>query len=201
MRSRVWNQRGTSLIELLVSTLFVSILTAISYSFARAALMSAQVQQVKSEAQEVTVIALDVMTRELRMAGFNAAGVPLAALRAAARDRVEVVADLNGDGDTADSNERVTYLYNAEKQQLMRATGGGSPQPMVRNVPPEGFRISYFDAAGTEIPPGTDGMAAEQLRRVHRIDVALHVRLSNPDPNVAAPLTSTVSNSVCLRNQ
>ena len=64
-----------------------------------------------------------------------------------------------------------------------------------------GFQLTYFDAAGGEIPAGLAGMTNAQLNQVHRIDLALQVELANPDPNVAAPLRSAVSSSVCLRNQ
>lgn len=201
MRSSGPSERGASLVELLVSTVFVSIMMAISYSFARAALVTARVQAIKSDAQEATVMALDIMAHELRTAGFSAAGVTLAPLRAAAPDRVDVVSDLNGDGDTADSNERIVYSYNDEAHELRRATGGGGPQPFIRNVAPTGFHFSYFDAAGIEISSGSTGMAPAQLNRVHRIDMALQVEVANPDPNAATPLRSTVSSSVCLRNQ
>jgi len=201
MKRGAAHQRGVSLVELLVSTLFVSILMAISYTFTRAVLTTSRVQAIKSDAQEATVMALDIMAHELRMAGFSAAGAPLPPLRAAAPDRIDVVCDLNGDGDTADSNERVAYSYDDATHELRRATGGASPQPFIRNVAPSGFHFSYFDAAGIEIPAGTAGMAAAQLGRVHRIDVALQVECTNPDPNVAAPLRSAVTSSICLRNQ
>lgn len=201
MTSGGTQQHGASLVEVLVSTVFVSILMAISYSFARAALMATRVQAVKSDAQETTVMALDVMARELRMAGFSGAGATLQALRAAGPDRVEVAMDLTGDGDTDDSNERIAYSYDVDARQLRRATGGASPQPFIGNVAPSGFQLSYFDGAGAEIPTGSTGMTSEQLLRVHRIDVALQVQFPNPDPNVAAPLRAAVSTSVCLRNQ
>jgi type II secretory pathway component PulJ len=201
MRSRASRQDGSSLVELLVSTVFVSIMMAISYSFARAALMTARVQAIKSDAQEATVMALDIMAHELRMAGFSAAGTSLPPIRTAAPDRVDVVDDLNGDGDTADSNERITYSYDDEAHEVRRATAGGSPQPFVRNVAPMGFHLSYFDAAGIEIPTGSTGIAPTQLQHVHRIDVVLQVEFANPDPNVVAPLRSGMSTSICLRNQ
>ena len=201
MRPDRAQQRGASLVELLVSMVFVSILMAISYTFARAALMTTRVQAVKTDAQEATVMALDVMARELRMAGFSAAGAALQPLRTAAPDSVEVVTDLNGDGDTDDSNERIAYSFDDSLHQLRRATGGASPQPFIRNVAPMGFQLTYFDAAGVEIPAGLAGMTNAQLNQVHRIDLALQVELANPDPNVAAPLRSAVSSSVCLRNQ
>jgi hypothetical protein len=181
--------------------MFISILMAISYSFARAALMTSRVQAIKSDAQEATVMTLDVMVRELRMAGFSAAGVPLPPLRAAAPDRVDVVSDLNGDGDTTDSNERIAYSYDETAHQLKRATGGASPQPFVRNVAPMGFRFAYFDTAGAEITPGSAGMTAAELLRVHRIDLALRLEFTNPDPAATAPLRSAAFTSVCLRNQ
>jgi hypothetical protein len=194
------NRRGTSLVELLTATVFVSTLTAMSYTFARAALMSARMQEVKSEAQEVTAMTLDILTHDLRMAGFSAAGTPLTAVRVAESDYVEVASDFNGDGDTADSNELIAYSYNEEGHQLMRATGGGSPQPLARNVPADGVRFSFFDAHGTELV-GRRGMTAEERRRIHRIDVALRVQLAHPDPNARMPVTVAMSSSVCLRNQ
>jgi Tfp pilus assembly protein PilW len=201
MRSVVTQERGASLVELLVSTLFVSILMAISYSFARAALMTARLQAIKSDAQEVTVMALDIMTRELRMAGFSAAGTPLPPLRIAAPDRIEVATDFNGDGDTDDSNELIGYTFDDSTHQLKRATGGASPQPFVRNMAAAGFHFAYFDVDGAEIPAGATGLALAQLGRTHRIDMTLQVEFANPDPNSRTPLRSTVSGSVCLRNQ
>ncbi|MFQ5667199.1 MAG: PilW family protein [Candidatus Binatia bacterium] len=201
MRRACNRERGATLIELLSSTLLVSILMALSYSFARAALMSARLQETESEAQEVTVMALDMLVREIRMAGFSAAGARLTAVRTAGPDRVTVVTDLNGDGDTTDSNEVIAYGYSEEKHQLRRATGRGSPQPLVRDVPPDAVHFSFFDARGIEITPGEAGLTQAERARVHRIDILLRVELPNPDPTVAVPVTSTVSSSVCLRNQ
>ena len=198
---RAANQRGTSLVELLTSTLFVSILMAMSYGFARAALISARVQEVKSEAQEATVMALDVLTRELRMAGFSAAAQPLAGLLAANAQSVEVGSDLNGDGDLNDANEDIGYSYDPQQALLMRATGGASPQPFVHGVPRGGLHFSFFDAGGAEIPVPTGGLSAGDRLRVHRIDVLLQVELTNPEARATRPLTSTVSCSVGLRNQ
>lgn len=193
-------QRGSSLVELLASMFFVSTLMAMSYTFARAALMSVRVQEVKSEAQAATVMALDVMTRELRQAGFSATGRPLAAVLAAGPSQVAVATDFNGDGNSDDANELIAYSYDAAKQQLMRATGG-SPQPFVRNVPPGGARFTFFDAAGNPLQPNPDTLTSDERRRIHRIDIVLDVELTNPDPQSHTPLVSRVSTSVSLRNQ
>lgn len=189
---------GASLMELLTSMLFLSLVSALSYSFARAALMSARVQEAKSEVQEVTALAVDVLVRDVRMAGFSGAAVPLVGLRAAGRERIEVASDLNGDGDLADSNELIAYSYDAPGRQLMRATGGTSPQPLVRNV--SGLTFGFFDANGTEILPLADSLTAEQRGRVRRVDVQLSAELPNPEPLANRPLTSMVTASLQLRN-
>jgi hypothetical protein len=191
---------GSSLVELMISTMFLTIVMAISYSFARAAFFSVRAQDAKSDAQEVMLMAVDLLTRELRLAGFSAAGRPVEAVRIAAPQSVAVAADFDGDGATADPNELIAYSYNEEKQQLVRATGGASPQPLVRNVPPGGLRFTYFDAGGEDIP-ADGGLALEQRRRIHRIDVVLQVESPNADAAHGEPLVSTVSASICLRNQ
>ena len=194
-------QRGTTLVEVLTSSLFVSILVTMSLSFTRATLRSWRIQEAKSEAQEVTVMALDVMARDLRGAGFSAVAAPVMGVRSAGHDHIVVAADLNGDGDTADANEVIGYAYDAVKGELTRATGGASPQPFVLHVPPGGVQFSFFDATGNPLSTAARDLSAAECHRVHRIDMMLRVDIPNPNPDDATPLSSTVSSTVCLRNQ
>jgi hypothetical protein len=193
-----WNQAGASLAELLTVLLLLSIVSAMAYSFARAALQTAQLQEAKGELQEVALATIDLLARDVRMAGFSAAAAPLVGLRAAGRARIEVASDLNGNGDVADSNELIAYSYDAQDHQLMRATGGTSPQPVARNVADVWF--GFVDAGGAEIGPLGSGLSAEQRERVRRVDVQLALALPHPDPLVGRVLTATVSTSVQLRN-
>src|SRR5262245_17931318 len=124
------SEHGTSLAELLTSMLLLSTVSAISYSFARAAFVNARAQEAKSEAEEVAFATLDMLARDVRLAGFSAAAAPFQGLRVAAAERIEVACDLNGDGDVADSNELLAYSYDGSGRRLMRATGGTSPQPV-----------------------------------------------------------------------
>ena len=198
--NRVAASAGSSLVELMISTMFITVLMAMSYTFARAAFLSVKAQDAKSDTQELLLMATDLLTRDLRLAGFSASGQPLEAVRAATRERVQVAADFDGDGATDDPNELIAYSYSAEKHELMRATGGASPQPLVPNVPPGGLQFTFFDANGSEIP-GDGALATEQRRRIHRIDVVLQTELSNTDAAGREPPVSAVSTSICLRNQ
>jgi Tfp pilus assembly protein PilW len=199
MRGSGSNQSGTSLAELLTGMLFLSIVSAMSYSFARTAFLMAQLQESKGELQEVAVATLDLLVRDVRMAGFSAIGAPLVGLRVAGPDRIEVASDLNGDGDLADENELMAYSYDATNRQLMRATGGTSPQPVARNV--SGIQFAFFDAAGAELTPAAAGLSAAQCDRVRRVDVQLSVELPQPDPLTNRTLRSTVTTSLQLRNR
>lgn len=189
-----------SVIEVLAGTLCLSILLAMSYAFARSAFTSVRVQDAKADAQEGTLMAVDLLTRELRMAGYSATGAPITGVRGADPERVEVATDFDGDGDSDETNELVAFSYNAEKRQLVRSTGGASPQPFVRNVPPGGLRFAFFDADGAEMLSPAGGMSLAERRRIHRIDVVLRTE-SPADPAGASPAVSIVSTSICLRNQ
>jgi hypothetical protein len=197
---RVAASAGSSLIELMISTMFVTVLMAISYTFARAVFLSVQAQDAKSDAQELLLMATDMLARDLRLAGFSASGQPLEAVRAATRERVEVAADFDGDGASDDPDELIAYSYSVEKHELVRATGGASPQPLVPNVPPGGLQFTFFDANGSEIAGGL-ALSTEQRRRIHRIDVVLQIELPNTDAAGREPPVSGASTSICLRNQ
>ncbi len=192
-------RRGSSFVDLLISTLFVSILMAMSYGFVRAAFQNVRMQEAKSDAQEVALMAIDLMTRELRLAGFSATAQPLIAIRAADPQGIQVAADFDGDGQSDGANELVTYSYNEGRQQLVRGTGNASPQPLVRNIAPGGVSFAYFDAAGSAID-AAGGMSLDDRRRIRRIDVRLRTEVSDGEgPGYA--MASTLSTSVCLRNQ
>jgi Tfp pilus assembly protein PilW len=187
-------------VELLTGTLCFCLLMGMSYAFARSALTSARVQEAMSDAQEVTLMAVDLWTREVRMAGFSATGAPIDGVRVASQERVEVAADFNGDGNTDDPNELIAYGYNESKGELVRATGGASPQPLVRNVPSGGLEFRFFDAAGTEMRAGSGLLSADERRRIRRVDMRLRVALP-VEPVGGRAVVSTVSGSACLRNQ
>ena len=201
LRRDLGPQHGTSFVELLASTLLISLLMAMSYGFARSAFVSARVQEAKSDAQEVAFMAVDLLTREVRMAGFSAAGKPMVGVLVAAAEHVEVSSDFDGDGDSDEANELIAYSYNDTKHQLVRATGGASPQPLVPNVPPGGLHFSFFDASGAGIPIPGGGLPLEERRRIRRIDVVLRTQSADADLAGALPSISTLSSSICLRNQ
>ena len=190
---------GVTVVELLVGLGVLSILAGMLASFLHVTVVAARVLAARIDAQETASMTVDIVGRELRMAGFNAGGPPIAAVRDAAADRVEIAADFNGDGDVDDMNETVAYGHNGDRSQLMRATGGGSPQPWLRDVPAGSFRVTYRDVDGRLVPAGTS-LSAEQRQLIRRIDVELAVEVPHPAGSAWPPLRVAAASGVHLRN-
>lgn len=188
--------RGFTLAELLVAMAFASLLGTLVWSFARSAWLAAAAQQARSEAQDTAHLALSVITRDLRQAGFApgvTGPVPLARAEAA---RLAVRADLNGDGDSDDAGESAAYQEDAARRTLTRAQGAASAQPLADRLEAGSLRFAYHDGSGARIEPGSGGLAAEERARVRRVDVAF--ALLAPFANGAVRVA--VSASVELRN-
>jgi type II secretory pathway component PulJ len=187
-----------TLAEALTATIFVSWVSAMSYSFTRAALHNARAQEARRELEQAHVLAADILMRELRQAGFSAAGELLSGVRSASARHIEVAADLNGDGDVDDANERVSYRYDADKRCIMRATGGGSPQPFLRNVPEDGFRLQYADRDGQWL--GTGG-AVDAESRARIASIMIHLEVAGVPPDRSSLRPAQVELNVSLRNR
>src|SRR5262245_9435240 len=142
-----YNSEGTTLIDVLTSMTFVLLLIGAAQTWARAVSFTHRVLEASATSYEEAGIAIDALSREIRNAGFNA-GTSLSPLVAASRESLELVADLNGDGDLEDANERVRYAYRADRRQITRASGRGTPQPFADDVPSGGLRFEFRDEGG-----------------------------------------------------
>ena len=162
--------------------------------------MSLRTHETKTEAQESALLGVDLIARDLRSAGYSASFGNVTGVRVASAERLEVACDLNGDGDTLDANELSTYSYDATKRQVMRSSGGASPQPLVSDVPAGGLHFVYLDANGALLGDGSGSVNGADRDRIRRVDLSLRVEIANPDPTVSSCLASTMTTSVALRN-
>jgi hypothetical protein len=188
---------GFSLPEVLVSVFFAVIFGAMLHEFNRAVFRSVQIQTLRTEAQETARIAVETMARELRAGGYSGSGTPLAPLRLASADAIEIISDLNGDGDTDDANEVIAYSYDETRQAIMRATGNAAPQPMVDHVPAGGFNLSYRDDQGELHPDAADASARARVREV---EIKLSVQYYDPISAGSMPVMVNQTASARLRN-
>lgn len=178
----VRGQRGWTIIDALLSMVFLAILAGILHSVAITALHAVRVRQVADDLDETARIALEIMARDIRETGFALGDSADRGLRAAGPMLVSLARDFDLDGATDSSNERVAYELDDQSGQLRRRLGNAPPQPMVDNLDREQAVFRYRDAAGAVIAPGSDLDAAERAE-VRQVEVTLLLRSSHPvDP-------------------
>lgn len=173
-------EQGFSLIELLIATvislvLFTSLFTA--FIMQRKAY---NVQEQITEMMQVARAAMDMMGREIKVAGYDLAGLMQKTDPSAAdfvgipydTSQLEVVADLNADGDTSDPNEDIVYAYYTASKQIKRKTGAGSFQPFAEDI--QSYQFEYLDSSGN---------AATTTANIRRIKITITARTAHRDPN------------------
>lgn len=176
-RWQTTSREGFTLIEMVVA-LGLSLVTVTAvYSLYVSELKAQNVREDRLEMQQQARVVIDVVGRELLMAGFDPRGVnndvdltndfqgityhP---------DRLTIKADLNGNGLIADPNESIIFVYDAKTHTLRRNTGGGN-QPFGENI--ESFLVQYFDQEGK---PTANSLAIRQ------VGITVTARTEKPDP-------------------
>ncbi len=201
-------QAGWTLLEALVAMGVASLFLLALYGFYRFNLQTLSAETARLHVRESSRLALDFLVRELRMAG--ARPVPGGAcdgferLLMAEEQAIAFQYDFRGDrfdspadGCPDDPSERVRYTYDAQAQMLRRATGNGSAQPFIGNIPADGFRLSYFDRAGTPLLPPLD---PADRAAVFLIDLVVRTVQPHPDPQVGEPITASLGSAIFLSN-
>ncbi len=191
-------QRGFTLTELLIAMTLSLVVLAGVVSFFVNQRKIYSVREHVAEMQQNARAGMHFMARELTMAGYDPTETSGAAIVTATATTLQVSMDLNGDGDTADSDEHVTYaLYDAEgdgDQDLGRDAGGGS-QLVAENIVTLAFAYTLADETTTATPA--------DLSQIRSIDVSLTARTATPDPQHATNSgyrTKTLTTTIQVRN-
>ena len=159
------SREGFTLVEMVVALSLSLVTVSAVYSLYVSELRAQYVREDRLEMQQQARVVIDVISRELLMAGYDPRGVnndvdlsndflgitydP---------DRLIIKADLNGNGVIADPNESIIFVYDAKTHTLRRNTGGGK-QPFGENF--ESFLVEYFDQEGN---PTVDSASIQQVK-------------------------------------
>jgi prepilin-type N-terminal cleavage/methylation domain-containing protein len=200
--------RGFSALELLVTMGVAGIFSGVLYTFYHLQTHALKGQEIAVGLREGSRLALDFLVREIPLAGARPVrGGPCEGferLTEATDQRIVFQYDYRAssagsspDGCPDDPNERIVYTYDSSTQVLKRGTGGGPPQPFISDVPPDGFRIQYFDREGIDL-----GSSLTKTQREAVISIIVTVRTSklHPNPTVTAPLTAELRSTIFLPN-
>lgn len=145
--------RGFTLAELLVA-LSMSVLTlGVVYAIYAHQVKSQIVQEDIIAMQQDVRAAWDLLTREIRMAGYDPRGVNrdhhssnnFDGIHAEGKE-LHLQADLNGNGRLTDANERIVYVFDEKTRTLRRRTGRGGRQPVVENI--QSFKFELLNHHG-----------------------------------------------------
>ncbi len=169
--------RGFTLTELMVTmAIGMTLLAAVTTSFmSQTRIYNAQEQI--NEMQQNARGALDVITRELKMAGYNPNGGSFDGITYST-SQLMIQADLDGSGAISTSStahERITYAYDDINKQITRAVGTGSAEVLADNV--SAFTFSYLDSTGA---------ATTVSANVRQVAISITAQTARPDPNHTA---------------
>jgi type IV pilus assembly protein PilW len=192
---------GFTLIELLVAMAVGLVIMGALYSFFVTQKKMYDVQAQVAEMQQNAQAAMDVMTRELRMAGYDPVNTPkLGTIVTAAADRIRFTANVtrtdttttaldSPDEDVLDPGEDITYyvetlstgtkqLVRVARERLSASSASAlKTSPIAENI--ESVAFTYHKA---------DGTSTAAIADIREIRITLTARTALPDPTYTDPL-------------
>lgn len=142
------DKKGFSLIEIMVAIAIMSILSIAMIKTYTGFTRVYTTQEVAAGVQQDLRASLNIMTQDIRMAGFDPTDSDNFGVEVATATNIRITSDTDMDGAVDDSGfERITYNFDAGTNQLQQilyeTTGSESTQPVVDNVTNVAF--TYFD--------------------------------------------------------
>jgi len=154
--------KGFTLIELLIAMAITGIVAGAIFTAFQSQQKSYLIQDQVTEMQQNLRAAMDIMVREIRMAGYDPTQSSGASISTNSTGiMIQVTMDINSDKDCSDSNENITYgfsnandanadgIADAGAANLGRRNTGGGFQPIAENIQAIGFAYAY-DADGDD---------------------------------------------------
>jgi Tfp pilus assembly protein PilW len=152
--------KGFTLIELLIG-LLLGLGTIAALTAALTVSLTARARAAAgAEMLAATASAIDQITRDVRLAGYDPRRSGIDGIVAADSASLVLEADLDGDGVIdPNSEEHVAYQRSMTGASLLRVVGAQS-MPLLSDLAPGGPAFRYFDSSGSVIDPATAGAAA-----------------------------------------
>ena len=171
------NNQGFTLMELVIATgISMVILGAITGTFITQTKFYNAQEQV-NEMQQNARAAMDLMSRDIKLAGYTPTGAAVTGVAYSASE-LRIRADLDGDGAINDaSDEHVVYTFDSANLQIKRAYGGvGATQEVLANNITS-FTFGYLDSSGAATMVQAD---------IRQVSLNVTARTAKPDPTLSS---------------
>ena len=210
------NNRGVTLIEQLGALLLGSVIIASLFGFYQAELVHLLAQETRMATLEDARGMMDMIGRDLKLAGSWGTGTAPSEsspgddpdgdedsvcnrIYAATERVIHIQMDLNGNGNCADIEPRENIRYElggpsstCPGTTVIRRNGDCLVPHVI--APNSGKLFRYYDENGLELS------SPSPLEGIKRIGISFSVGTKQPDPRTGGNTSSTLSNSVELRN-
>jgi len=192
---------GLTLVELLIGLALTSIMLGALASLVTVSLATWRRTLAVTDTTDEALAALDQITRDIRVAGYDPRRRDLRGVVRATPSRIALAADLDADGKiNRRSKELITYRRSSGGD-LMRVVGRQA-MPMLSDLAADGLRLAYLDDQAQPINPRRRGalkdirlvtvtLATSAVRKGERSRAAIRVtggaRILNRPPSAPGP--------------
>ena len=174
---------GFTLIELMISiAIGLVVLASVATTFTSQTRAYSAQEQINQMEQNLRG-ALDIMTREIKMAGYRPNGGTVTGVVSYTSTSLTIQADIDGNGtllasgsgsDTA--NEQIVYVYDSVNKKITRQVGSGTAATLAENI--SAFTFTYYQSSGATL--------ATSASNIRRIKIAMTGKTVKPDPSYAS---------------
>ena len=180
---------GFSMVELLLAIVTSLVFLGGIYSVFQSQQVAFSSQEQINEMNQNIRAVMDLMTREVRLAGYKTSISMFNGVATAQPSTIRLLADINQDGIILGDTEDVTYSYNASALQIWR---NGVNLPIAENITNLTFVYTLVDGTTTSSPG--------DLASIRKVGISITARTKNPDPGTGQYRTITLTSDVTPRN-
>lgn len=160
--------QGFTIIELLISMVMSGIVLGALVDTFITQRKTYALQEMITEMMLNARVGMEMITREVRMAGYDPAGTGFDGITYDVT-QLQIRADLNGDGDTTDADETIIYSYDSTNLLLMRKANGVD-EALSEHI--TSFTFDYLDS---------NGIATTTTSDIRQVQVHITARTPKPD--------------------
>ena len=203
-------ESGFTIVELLIYMVMFVIVLGSMYSIMISNTRSYSSQENRVEMTQDVRAAMNLMVREIRMAGCDPTGAGGIGFVNVAdvddyfdtdADSIHFTMDIDADGVIATTEDINYYLYTPADgiQKIGRRTGGPSLQPLAENITGLDFLYRFADG-DTGIPDDTDGDDTNDLEDIRSVRISITGQTATQDAVTGGMITRTQTTWVQVRN-